>query len=179
MSKKVLIIETSLRANSNSDGLAEAFAKGAGEAGNEVTVVSLKGKHIGFCNGCLACLKQGHCVIQDDAIDIAQRMLESDVLVFATPIYYYEMSGQMKTLLDRMNPLYGSQYKFRDIYALTTAAEDAADVPDRAVSGLGGWIDCFPKAQLAGSVFAGGVDAAGTVAGHKALDEAYAMGKTV
>lgn len=179
MSKKVLIVETSLRANSNSDGLAEAFAKGASESGNEVTVVSLKGKHINFCNGCLACLKLRHCVIQDDAFDIAEKMLGADVLVFATPIYYYEMSGQMKTLLDRMNPLYGSEYKFRDIYILTTAAEDASHVPDRARSGLGGWIDCFPKAHLSGSVFAGGADAAGTIVGHKALEDAYALGKAV
>lgn len=179
MGKEVLIIKTSLRANSNSDGLAEAFAKGASESGNEVTVVSLKEKHINFCNGCLACLKLKHCVIQDDAIDIAEKMLGADVLVFATPIYYYEMSGQMKTLLDRMNPLYGSAYKFRDIYLLTTAAEDAAHVPDRVLSGLGGWIDCFPKAQLAGSVFAGSADAAGTIVGHKAMEDAYVLGKTV
>lgn len=179
MNKKVLILETSLRANSNSNALAEAFAKGAQEAEHEVTIVSLQNKRIAFCNGCLACLKLGHCVVADDAVDIAKIMSASDAVAFATPIYYYEMSGQMKTLLDRMNPLYGTDYKFRDLYMLTTAAEDEERVPGRALSGLGGWIDCFPKARLAGSVFAGGVDAAGAIAGHRALQAAYTMGKSV
>lgn len=179
MSKKVLVISTSLRYNSNSDTLAEAFVKGAKEAGNQVTEVSLKRKNIGFCKGCLACLKLGHCVIGDDAIEIVQQMHDAEVIVFATPIYYYEMAGQMKTLLDRANPLYGSDYKFEDIYMLSTAAENEKGVDKRAISGLEGWIDCFERASLAGTVFAGGVDDAGTITGHLALTQAYEMGKSV
>ena len=79
---------------------------GARETGHKVEKVSLKDKTIGFCKGCLACQKTGNCVIQDDAGEIVEKMLHADVLVFATPVYYYEMSGQMKTLLDRANPLY-------------------------------------------------------------------------
>lgn len=179
MAKKVLVIETSPRANSNSDALAERIAAGAAEAGHDVTVISLKDKQINYCKGCLACLKLGHCVIADDAVEIAAQMKESDVLVFATPIYYYEMCGQMKTLLDRMNPLYDTDYKFTDVYIATSAAEEGTTVPARAVIGLMGWIDCFHRARLAGSVFAGGVDAPGTVAGHEALDKAYEMGKNI
>ena len=59
MSKKILVISTSMRANSNSDMLAEAFVGGAREAGHEVEKVSLKNKSIGFCKGCLACQKTG------------------------------------------------------------------------------------------------------------------------
>ena len=110
---------------------------------------------------------------------IIQRMHDADIIAFATPIYYYEMCGQMKTLLDRANPLYNSDYRFRDIYILTAAAEDEEEVPQRAVSGLEGWIECFPKARLAGSVFAGGVTDMGDIDGHKALAVAYEMGKTV
>ena len=106
-------------------------------------------------------------------------MHNADVIAFATPIYYYEMCGQMKTLLDRANPLYPSDYKFRNVYLLTTAAEDEPQVPQRAVSGLTGWIDCFERAQLAGTVFAGGVNDMGEIEGHKALSEAYELGKTV
>ena len=64
MSKKILVISTSLRANSNSDMLAEAFMDGAIQAGHEVEKVSLKDKTIGFCKGCLACQKTGSCVIK-------------------------------------------------------------------------------------------------------------------
>ena len=115
---KVLVITTSLRAKSNSDVLAGRLIAGAKDAGHEVEVVSLKGKEIRFCIGCLNCQKTQKCVLKDDAIEIAEKMKNADTLVFVTPIYYYEMSGQMKTLLDRMNPL----YKFRKVYMLSVAA---------------------------------------------------------
>ena len=175
----VLVISTSLRPTSNSDALAREFARGAAVAGHSVEVVSLRGKKIEFCRGCLACQKTQKCVIKDDAPDIVAKMHNADVIAFATPIYYYEMCGQMKTLLDRANPLYPSDYKFRNIYLLTTAAEDEPQVPQRAVSGLTGWIDCFERARLAGTVFAGGVNDMGEIEGHKALSEAYELGKTV
>ena len=89
------------------------------------------------------------------------------------------MSGQLKTLLDRANPLYTSDYHFRNIYMLTSAAEDEPFVPERAVSGLTGWIDCFEHAHLEGSVFAGGVSDPGEIAGHPALKESYEMGRTI
>lgn len=179
MSKKVLIISTSLRGNSNSEALAHEFAKGAKDAGHEVTEITLRDKNIGFCKGCFACLKLGHCVINDDAVEIAGMMHDAQVLVFATPIYYYEMSGQMKTMLDRANPLYGTDYAFTDVYFLSTAAEDEEDVDSRALSGMEGWISCFDRAKLAGSVFAGGVNDAGEIAGHPALRKAYEMGKVL
>ena len=175
----VLVISTSLRPTSNSDALAREFARGAAVAGHSVEVVSLRGKKIEFCRGCFACQKTQKCVIKDDAPDIVVKMHNADVIAFATPIYYYEMCGQMKTLLDRANPLYPSDYKFRNIYLLTTAAEDEPQVPQRAVSGLTGWIDCFERARLAGTVFAGGVNDMGEIEGHKALSEAYELGKTV
>lgn len=179
MSKKVLIISTSLRNNSNSEMLADSFMKGALESGNEAEKITLKDKSIAFCKGCLGCLKIGHCVIKDDAIALAEKMHDAEVIVFATPIYYYEMSGQMKTLLDRANSLYGSDYKFTDIYLLTTAAENSGYVPEKAISGLQGWIDCFERASLKGTVFAGGVSDGGDIKEHKALTEAYEMGKTI
>lgn len=179
MKKDVLIISTSLRKNSNSNALADAFMDGAKEAGNKVEKISLAGKTINFCKGCLTCQKTQQCVIKDDAAAIAERMLHADVLVFATPIYYYEMSGQMKTLLDRANPLFPSDYAFRDVYMLTTAADNEPNAPEKAVNGLQGWIDCFGKAKLVGTVFAGGVNEAGEIRGHRGLDEAYKMGLKV
>ena len=179
MSKNVLIISTSPRKNGNSETLADAFAKGAADAGNTVEKVSLYDKSISFCKGCLVCQKTGRCVIRDDADTIAQKMLTADVLVFATPIYYYEMCGQMKTMLDRANPLYALDYAFRDVYLLASAAEDEESTVDGAVHGLQGWIACFPKSRLAGTVFGGGVDAVGDIKGHPAVEKAYEMGKSI
>ena len=174
---KILVISTSLRHGSNSELLAREFARGARDAGHDVEEISLRGKEIRFCVGCLSCQKTLKCAIGDDAPAIVARMHDADAICFATPIYYYEMSGQMKTLLDRANPLYSSDYHFRDIYMLTAAAEDESATPARAVAGLTGWIDCFGKARLAGTVFAGGVTDAGEAKGHEALAEAYALGK--
>lgn len=179
MSKKVLIISTSLRGNSNSEILAKECEKGAKEAGHNVELVSLKGKDIKFCIGCLVCQSKGSCVLKDDVAEIMEKVKEAEVIVFATPIYYYEMSGQMKTLLDRANALFASNYAFRDIYMLTTAAEDGDAVPEKAVEGLKGWIDCFERAELAGTVFAGGVNDIGEIEGHPALQKAYDMGATI
>jgi len=177
---KVLVITTSLRARSNSDRLAEELIRGAADAGHDVERISLKGKEIRFCIGCLACQKTQKCVLKDDAAEIAEKVKNADTLVFATPIYYYEMSGQMKTLLDRLNPLYPSNYRFRKVYLLTTAAEDEESAPEKAVSGLQGWVDCFEKAELAGSLFCGGISDAGEANGKKEeQDEAYRFGKSL
>lgn len=179
VSKKVLVVSTSLHVNSNSDALAEAFLQGAQAAGNEAEKVSLRGKTLKFCIGCLTCQRTGRCVLQDDAAAIVQKMHDADAIAFATPIYYYEMSGQLKTLLDRANPLYDSDYRFREIYLLTCAADDDEGVDSRAVAGLEGWIDCFENARLAGTVFAGGVNAPGEIKGHPALQTAYELGPSI
>ena len=178
MSKNVLVISTSLRPNSNSHMLAQHFAQGTRDAGHQVECISLRGKDLRFCNGCMACLKAPRCVIQDDANDIVEKMGTADVICFATPVYYYEMSGQMKVLLDRANPLYSADYRFRDIYLLTASAESEDSASDGPVNGLGGWIACFEKARLAGVVRGGGANAPGERQSEK-LTEAYEMGRNI
>ena len=176
MSKKVLIVSSSQRKHGNSETLADAFANGAREADHSVETVRLREKQIGFCRGCLACLKLGHCVIQDDAVEIAAKMHDADVLVFATPVYYYSVCGQLKTMLDRANPLFGSNYAFTEAYLLATAAEDGRSAFEGTEKAVQGWIDCFPRCALAGTVFAGGVTGVGEIAEHPALEQARRMG---
>ena len=177
--KRVIVISTSLRRGSNSDMLADKFVEGAKVAGNDVEKISLVGKDIRFCTGCFGCQKLGKCVIKDDVNDIMAKVLEADVVAWATPIYYYEMSGQMKTLIDRMNAMYPLEYKFRDVYLLTTAAENEEETPKRAETGLMGWIDCYPKSRLAGTLFCGGVNEPREIEGNAKLQEAFEMGKRV
>ena len=177
--KRVIVISTSLRRGSISDMLADQFVAGAKAAGNNVEKISLVSKNIQFCKGCMGCQKIGRCVIKDDVNDIMEKVLEADVVAWATPIYYYEMSGQMKTLIDRMNAMYEQNYHFRDIYLLTTAAEDEKETPKRAEIGLTGWIDCYPKSRLAGTLFCGGVNDPREIEGNAKLQEAFEMGKGV
>lgn len=176
----ILVISTSLRPRSNSDILTERLVAGARDAGHQVEEISLKGKELKYCIGCLACQKTQRCVQKDDALWIADKMKDADTLVFSTPIYYYEMSGQMKTLLDRMNPLYSSDYRFRRVHMLSVAAEDENYTPEKAVSGLEGWVDCFEKAKLCGSLFVGGLNGPGEASANaEALEKAYQFGKNL
>lgn len=180
MSKKVLIISTSIRNGSNSEILAHEAERGALDAGNEVEFVSLAGKDISFCRGCLACQKTGNCVIRDDMDALIEKVREADVLVFTTPIYYYEMSGQMKVFLDRCNPLYISDYKFRSVYLVTASAEEGDDVAERAAQGSQGWIECFAKASFGGLLSSGGVTGPNEAAGREELlAAAFEFGRRV
>lgn len=178
--KKVLVISTSLRRNSNSDYIAREFERGAKDAGNDVEYISLIGKKIDFCVGCLSCQKTQKCVIKDDANEIAEKVKNADVVVYATPVYYYEMSGQMKTLIDRMNCLFTTDYSFRDVYLLAASAENEESAMDGAIKGLQGWIDCYEKSKLAGVIRATGLTQAGEAKNDtEILRKAYEMGRGV
>ena len=142
--------------------------------------MSLRGKKIAFCTGCLACQKKGRCVIKDDANEIAEKMKSADVIAFATPIYYYEMSGQLKTILDRANSLYVSDYKFREIYLLATAADTDKKAMNIAKRGISGWIACFEGVKFKGGVCGTGAEAVGDVKKMPLLlKRVYTMGKKV
>jgi len=178
--KKVLIISTSLRNGANSEILAHETERGAKDAGHDVEFVTLKNKKIEFCKGCLACQKLGKCVINDDANEIMEKMKNSDVIVWATPVYYYEMSGQMKTLIDRANALYALDYKFREIYLITTSADNEEGVIQTVINGLNGWIACLNRAKLCGYVDGGGVNSANEINKFPELmEQAYYMGKGI
>lgn len=178
MSKKILELCTSPRVGGNSEVLADEFIKGASEAGHEIEKICLHDKKIEFCRGCLSCQKTGKCIIHDDVEAMIGKLRRADAVVFATPIYFYEMSGQMKTLLDRTNPLFPGEYSFRDVYLLAVSADEAESSMDGAVKGLEGWISCFLKSRLAGVVRGAGADKKGEIKNLKrVLDAAREMGK--
>jgi multimeric flavodoxin WrbA len=130
--------------------------------------------------GCLLCQQTQKCVINDDVESILNKVKSADAIVFAMPIYYYEMSGQMKTLLDRLNPLFPSDYNFRDIYMIATAADENEKAADIAVKGLEGWIECFDKAKLSGVLLATGVTAVGDLDKHEnIIRKAYEKGLSI
>ncbi len=177
---KVLIISTSLRKESNSEILAHEFEKGAQEAGNEVEFVSLKGKKIAFCNGCNNCQKTGRCAIRDDANAIVDKMAASDVIVWAAPIYYYEMPGQMKTLIDRANALYASEHCIRSVYMVLACSDgNQKTAVEGPLKGLSGWIECLSGVKFEGYVCATSVTEPNTVLESPAFMQAYELGKTV
>jgi len=177
--KNILIISTSLRNNSNSYILATKFMEGAKKAGNNVELISLQNKNISFCRGCFACQKLGKCIIKDDANQIVEKMLNADVICWATPVYYYSVSGQMKTLIDRANSLYSSNYKFREVYLLLTATENESFTKEGAIKACQGWVDCFDNVELKDTLFVGDVTDPNDILNNPLLDKAYELGKNV
>lgn len=102
MNKNVLILSSSPRRGGNSDRLCDAFLQGCKDAGHTVEKIFLKDKHINYCTGCGICSMYGKpCPQKDDAAEVIEKMIAADVIVMATPIYFYTMSAQMKTLIDR------------------------------------------------------------------------------
>ena len=98
---KIVVLEGSPNKNGSSDLLAGRFIEGAREAGHTVEVIDAAHSNIRPCTGCIRCGYEGPCVQKDDVEGIRAKILAADMLVFVTPLYYYGMSAQLKTLVDR------------------------------------------------------------------------------
>lgn len=180
MSKKICVITTSLHGGSNSEALADAFIRGAVEAGASVQKIGLADKRIEFCRGCLICQKTQKCVIHDDVYDMIAHIKAADVLVFASPVYFYSVSGQMKTLLDRLNPMFPSEYAFREVYLLLASAEKDETAAEGSIKDIEGFVSCFDQVELKGVLHAGGVSEGKDIMERpNILGKAYRMGKAV
>ena len=101
MSKKVLILSGSPRKGGNSDFLCDKFLQGAEEAGHEAEKIFVSDRKIGYCRACYACRDTHRCFQRDDMEEILSKMVAADVLVLASPVYFYSVDAQIKTVLDR------------------------------------------------------------------------------
>lgn len=179
MSKNVLIISSSPRKGGNSDTLCNQFRKGAEEAGNPVDKIRLAEMKIDYCSACYACKTKGHCVKQDDMVQVLDKMRSADVIVLATPVYFYTMCAQMKTMIDRT--LGGAQrtgLENKKFYLIVTAADGKAAM-ERTVDGLRGYLECLPGAKEMGVIYGAGAWQLGDIQGNPAMQEAYKMGKDI
>ena len=175
--KNVVVISSSLRNGSNSEILAKEFIRGASIKHN-VEYISLKDINLKFCLGCLLCQKTGKCVINDDVKQYLEKISNADVLVFATPIYYYCMSGQLKTFLDRLNPLYIKHNNFKEIYLLASCADDSSSAINKTIVALSGWIECFDGVELKATLLATSVSGPNTLA-EEFKNKAYLLGESI
>ena len=178
MNKKVIIISSTPRKNGNSQILCEAFEKGAKESGNEVELISLRKNKINYCEACYGCRKTGKCVQKDGMNEILEKMLEADVLVLATPIYMYDVCGQLKTFIDRILPKY-TEIKNKDLYFIATCAENDKNAISSAIQTVQGLIDCLEEVELKDVIYGTGLYDVGEAANSKTYSEAYQLGKNI
>ena len=178
MSKKVLILSGSPRKNGNSDILCDEFAKGAMEAGHEVEKICVAEKKIGYCRACYACRGTGICAIKDDMADILQKMIDCDVMVLASPVYFYSIDAQLKALIDRTVARW-TEVKDQEFYYIVTAADGENEAAETTIACFRGYADCVNGAKEKGIIYGMGVYAKGEIKGTKATNEAYEMGKSV
>ncbi|EEG31579.1 flavin reductase [[Clostridium] methylpentosum DSM 5476] len=179
MSKNVLILSSSPRKGGNSDILCDQFKKGAEEIGSQVEKIRLAEMKIDYCSACYACKKLRHCVKQDDMEQIISKMRSADVIVLATPVYFYTMCAQMKTMIDRT--LGGAQkagLENKEFYLIATAADGKAAM-ERTIDGLRGYLECLPGAKEMGVIYGAEAWQLGDIQNNPAMQEAYQMGKSI
>ena len=179
--QKVVIISSSPRQGGNTDLLCDEFRRGAEEAGATVEKISLSDYRIDFINARdveLGMQRKANSDNRDDAPMIIGKMDKADVIVLASPVYFMNITGQLKTLMDRVYScgyrLSGKQFYF------ITACTDGSDITAQcAIDAFQGFTVCLPKANVKGMVKATGIREKGDVKGSKFMREAYELGKNI
>ncbi len=179
MEKQVVILSSSPRRKGNSDMLCEQFAGGAHDAGHHAEKIFLHDKKILYCTGCGTCfLGAKSCPQQDDMQDILEKMIAADVIVMATPVYFYTMSAQMKTLIDRTCARY-REIENKEFYFILAAADTSKPAMERTLEGFRGFTSCLTGAREMGVVYGTGAWNMGEIKGNPAMQEAYQLGKSI
>ena len=178
MTKKILVVSASPRKGGNSDLLCDEFIKGAESSGHRVEKVFVNDMDINYCRGCGACENTHKCAQKDDMADILDKIVSSNVVVLASPVYFYTVSGQMKTFIDRCIPKY-KEITEKEFYFIVTAATKDVSAAERAVECFRGFTDCLENCVEKGIVYGVGAWQKGDVKKTKAMGVAFNMGKNV
>lgn len=179
ISKKVLIISASPRKGGNSDYLCDRFMRGAEEAGHTVEKVFLRDKNMNYCRACYYCKNHdGQCSIKDDVPEIIDTMINADVVVLSTPVYFYCMNAQLKTIIDR-SVMKWTKIKNKDFYLIETAAEEDHHAMEGTIKSFQGFLECLTDVREAGYILGKGVYNAGEIISNQEVEEAYQTGKNI
>ena len=179
MNQNVLILSASPRKGGNSDLLCDQFMEGARESGNQVEKIFIQDKKINFCLGCMACQQNGgECVQRDDMDEILEIMIQADVLVMATPIYFYNMDAQLKLLIDRTCSRY-QEISNKKAYLIATCADTSETASDVTIAGFRVYLDCLNNVKEMGIISATYVTNIGDIMEKPEMKIAYQMGKKV
>jgi len=179
MKKKVLILSASPRKGGNSDTLCNQLMEGAQQAGHQVEKIFLKEKKINYCTGCGACYNRGNgCSQKDDMENMLNKMIDADVIVMATPVYFYTMNGQMKTFIDRTCSRY-TEINNKEFYFIVTAADDDKALMTRTIEEFRGFLYCLEGATEKGIIYGTGAWQIGDIKNKPVMEEAYKIGVNI
>ena len=179
MKKRVLVLSSSPRRGGNSDLLCDQFVNGSKEAGHHTEKIFLKDKKINYCTGCGTCIDKGKsCSQKDDMAEVLDKMVEADVIVMATPVYFYTMCAQMKTLIDRTCARY-TEIKNKEFYFIVTAADTNKRAMERTLEEFRGFTYCLDRSEEKGIIFGTGAWNIGDIKKSNAMNEALEMGKAI
>lgn len=174
---KILIVSGSPRKGGNTDIMAQAFAQGAQSRGHQTAVQSLGGLKIAPCLGCQYCFAhEGQCVQKDDMAGLLQQVDQADMLVFASPIYWFDVSAQMKCFIDRLYARGKTGFRHTKTALLLNSGApgvyDAAIAQYKATCSYLKWNDM-------GIVAVGGMKAKGDMAGCPELEKVRSLGASL
>ncbi len=152
---------------------------GAKEVGHHAEKTSLKDVRINYCTGCGTCTRGGkRCPQNDDMAQILEKMIAADVIVMATPVYFYTMCAQMKTLIDRTCSRY-TEISNKEFYFILAAADTNKRAMERTVEGFRAFTSCLSGAEEKGVLYGTGAWNIGDIQKSDTMKQAYQMGKAV
>lgn len=176
---KIVVLKGSPNRKGSSNMLAENFTKGALEAGHSVEEIDAAQADISPCIGCVHCGYEGECSLSDDMDEIREKILDADMMVFVTPLYYYGMSAQLKTLVDRFCSRNFSIQQKHMKSALLTVAYNSDDWTFDALQSHYDTLLCYLNLTDCGRVLGYGCGTPSMTKFSKYPDEAYNLGKSI
>lgn len=179
MKKSIIILSSTSRRGGNTDLLCDRFMEGAKDAGHDVEKILLRDKNINECLGCGLCYNfHKECPQKDDAALIIDKMVNSDVIVMASPVYFYNICGRLKTMIDRCCAHF-LEMTNKEFYLIAAMGEDNRELMERAFDSMRSFIMCCPNSKEKGVVAATGSLNIGDVKSSPAMEAAYQLGYTV
>ncbi len=175
---KILVITGSPRRNGNSNTLADKFIEGAQEAGHTVVRFDSAFKNVHPCIACNKCGMNGECIFKDDFEFVRNNIIDSDAVVFVTPMYYFGISAQLKAVIDRFYAINGQIHKPKKAVLIMTYADTAAKEAQPIINHYDTLLNYLGWSN-AGKIIASGVWTEGSVNNTPYLQQAYELGKNI
>ena len=176
---KIVVLVGSMRKGGNTDLLAQAFTEGASK-NNDVEIVSVADYTVNPCIGCNSCFtrKENSCFQNDDMSVIYEKLSTADIVVIASPVYFYGISAQLKAIIDRLHTPMRNKFKIKKLALLLVGAASLPNLFDSIKLQYQLVLDYFHLEDV-GMVLVRGVKEKGDIEGNDALNEAYELGLSI